>query len=167
VIGFELYFEMNEFYEKGKKEALRDITANNLSLKTLGLKVKWFQEWREILSNKCKIEIDVIAGCMVLDESVDYANGYNEISEAEIKKRFGEDILEKTLDEAEAIWKLEPYFPKPFENKNEEMTAIPNSFGWVKCPNCNISFKVSSVASWKDRRHLSCGQKIKIIEIKY
>lgn len=155
------------FFEKGKKDALRDIQAENLKVKTFGTIVTWFQEWRKILLNEYNVEIEVVSGCVVSDETVEYVNGYNKISEAEIKKKFGEDIFEKTLDEAEAIWKQESYFPKPVENINEEMTAIPNKFNWVKCPNCNISFKITSVSSWNGKIHLSCGQKIKIIEIKY
>ena len=158
---------MNEFYQKGEKEALEDIKADKLKLKTLGLKVGWFREWQEILWKEHEIQIDIIAGCMVSDEEIDYANGYNSISEAEIKKRFGENIFENTLYKAERIWKLEPYRPMPFENKNEEMSVIPNSFGWIKCPNCHTSFKMSSMVSWNGKVHLTCGQKLKVIAIKY
>ena len=160
-------FKMSKFYQKGQQEALEDIKADKLKMKTLGRPVSWFQEWREILLKEYKIQIEMIAGCMVSDEEVDYANGYNNISEAEIKKRFGETIFEKTFDKAEKVWKLEPYHPRPFENTNEEMSAIPNSFGWVKCPNCDTSFKISSPVSWNGKVHISCGQKLKLIAIKY
>ncbi|MGI8668744.1 MAG: hypothetical protein ACR2J3_02735 [Aridibacter sp.] len=159
---------MNEFYQKGKEEALEDIEANKLKLKVSGLKVRWFQEWRKILSDEFGVEIDVIAGCMVLDKDSDYAGGYNEISEKELEKRFGNDILEKTLEKAKSIWESKLYIPsEPFENENEEIIASPNSFGWIKCPNCNKSFKISGVDSWNGKIHLSCRQKIKIIEVEY
>lgn len=159
---------MNEFYQKGQKEALADLAAGKLKIKTLGRPVSWFQEWREILLKNYEIEIQRIAGCLVLDEESDYLNGYNNVSEAEIKKRFGENIFERTLKKAEAVWKSEPYQQQEiFENNNEEQSAIPNSFGWVKCPNCSKSFKISSQTSWNGKIHLSCGQKIEIISIKY
>lgn len=156
---------MNEFYQKGQKEASVDLEANKLKIKTLGRPVSWFQEWREILLNEYNIDIVRIAGCLVSDEEIDYLNGYNSVSEPEIKKRFGENVFKDTLEQAESVCKLEPYYPKPFENNNEEMTVTSNSFGWVKCPNCNISFKIYST-SWNGKIHLSCRQKLKIFENK-
>jgi nitrite reductase/ring-hydroxylating ferredoxin subunit len=46
---------------------------------------------------------------------------------------------------------------------NSEMEAAVNSAAWIKCPFCRISFKISSGEHWNGEKHLSCGQKIKIV----
>ncbi|HYP50568.1 MAG TPA: hypothetical protein VEQ34_06470 [Pyrinomonadaceae bacterium] len=47
---------------------------------------------------------------------------------------------------------------------NPEMESAVNSAGWIKCPFCQISFKISSQEHWDGEKHISCGQKIKLVE---
>jgi hypothetical protein len=49
-------------------------------------------------------------------------------------------------------------------NENPEMEASVNSFDWVKCPNCGISFKVTNPESWNGVIHIACEQKIQLID---
>lgn len=159
--------QKSEFYLKGQQEAREDINVNKLKLKTLGRKTSWFQEWQEILLREFQIEVVTIASCLVSDEESDYSRGYNKIAEKEIENRFGYDFFEKTLDRAESIWNLKPDTPiEKTDNGNEEVSAVLNKYGWVKCSNCNKSFKIKSEVSWNGKFHLSCGQKIKIIKVK-
>lgn len=43
-----------------------------------------------------------------------------------------------------------------------EITVTANSLDWVKYPFCDIQFKITSSESWDGKKHLSCGQKIKL-----
>ena len=158
--------ENNEFYQKGRKEALEDIKDDKLRMKTFGTKALWFWKWQQILFEDHGIAIDIVAGGAIFEGDIEYTHGYNEISEPEIKKRFGDDCLETTKEKAkaQALIDFENFVPdEPSDNGNEEMIATANKFDWVKCPNCNKSFKTYSEVSWNGKFHLSCGQKIKLV----
>ena len=150
-------------YQKGKEDALRDLESNKLILKTFGRQASWSFEWKRLLEERYGIEIVVIAGCIVSEEEIEYVKGYNDISVAEIEKRLGKDVLDKTSDDAMMLWKVEPF--EQIINENPEVEAIVNSADWVKCPNCNISFKITSAVSWNGKMHLSCQQKIRLINL--
>jgi len=54
----------------------------------------------------------------------------------------------------------EPYFP-------DETSALPASAddkGWITCPRCDWRFALRDRHAWTGRRHLQCGQKIRISE---
>jgi hypothetical protein len=51
-------------------------------------------------------------------------------------------------------------------NENSEMEASVNSFEWIKCPNCGISFKITNLQSWDGKIHIACEQKIKLVDKK-
>lgn len=103
---------MTECDQEGQKDAREDIKAGTLKLKTLGLPAKWFREWQEILLQGYGVRVEMVDGCVVSDEEMDYAEGYNSISEAEIKSRFGANIFEKTKKKAEATQRLGTYRPR-------------------------------------------------------
>ena len=50
-------------------------------------------------------------------------------------------------------------------NENPEMKASVNSFNWVKCPNCGISFKITNSESWDGKIHIACEQKIRLANV--
>jgi hypothetical protein len=54
---------------------------------------------------------------------------------------------------------------EPFFSNNElEMSAYPDSEGWLTCPACQWRFTIHDRRAWTGRRHMRCGQKIKVIE---
>ena len=162
-----LFFDTTgEDFQKGKEDALNDIEANKLKIKSFGKKRLWFGEWKKLLLDEYKIEVEIVAGCVTSEDERNYAVGYNEISAMKVKEKFGKDFFDKTQEKSQQIWESKPkefyeLFP---ENENPEMKAVINQFDWVKCPNCNKSFKIYSEVSWNGKYHLSCGQKLKIIK---
>ena len=59
------------------------------------------REYTEILRERYQIELRRIAGDTDVTEKVlGHAKGYNEISEAEVKRRFGGEILKTAEEEA-------------------------------------------------------------------
>jgi hypothetical protein len=98
-----------ESYEKGKLEAAENIKKEIYVIKVWGLSESNFHFWptrgdiyQSILKEKYKISFEWVGGCMVDEETSDYADGYNEVSEAGIEAKYGKGILEKVRRRAEA-----------------------------------------------------------------
>lgn len=78
-------------YEKGKEEAQKDVADGKFIVRRYGLTPGIAAESLAELKRKYGIEI-VEHGCMANDKLVEYVKGYNEVSTAEIKRRFGLDF---------------------------------------------------------------------------
>jgi DnaJ-class molecular chaperone len=53
---------------------------------------------------------------------------------------------------------LEPYF----SNDQPERPADCRSEGRVQCPSCSRRFRITDPNAWTGKRHMRCGQKIKL-----
>lgn len=80
-------------YEKGLTDAKNDIANGKYMIKYYGLVPMASKEYSDKLKQKHGIEI-IYNGCLVSSGEVEYGKGYNEISIAAIKKKFGEKVLE-------------------------------------------------------------------------
>jgi thiol-disulfide isomerase/thioredoxin len=89
-----------EEYEKGKTDAQKDIANGVLKIQRSGR--GFFFEQTQILREKYGI-LTANSGGFITSEIVSYNKGYNEISRAEIRKRFGEDFFQKVETEAKAL----------------------------------------------------------------
>lgn len=78
-------------YEKGRADAEKDVAADKLAIHSHGLPKPDWLETTERLKKKYGIETYNF-GCEVFDGLLAYARGYNEISEAVIKKKFGKSV---------------------------------------------------------------------------
>jgi|GEM_PF-371013 len=108
--------ESKEDYEKGKADAQTDISNGFLIIKTRGRSFD-----RRIYNNLLKEKYGVLirnGGCLSFAWEVSYDKGYNEISKAEIRKRFGEDFFERVSAETEALT------PMVFANVDELTLTI-------------------------------------------
>lgn len=156
-------FNDEKYYtaEQGRIDALKDIADNKLIIRMAGRPANWVSTWIDILKeNNIRYSN---SGCLVFDGLFEYIEAYNKVSGAEIKRRFGDDFLDKTQARAIELNGDKDFFTyKPILNDNPEMGAKANQFGWVKCPNCHISFKITSSSSWDGERHKSCEQKIRL-----
>jgi|GEM_PF-2397021 len=50
----------------------------------------------------------------------------------------------------------------PTDEDDARLPATPNEHGAVRCPHCNISFKLTDTARWTGWRHRTCGGAIDI-----
>ena len=82
-------------YQCGKDDASNNAESGRMILETYGLPPKEEFEWQANLKNEYQIE-SYNFGCVVSDKMKAYVKGYNEVSEAEIKRKYGDDILERT-----------------------------------------------------------------------
>lgn len=76
-------------YVAGRLAAERDIGENRLSPWP-----PWLSECAPLLEQRYGIHLKDIAGCVVDDQIIGHVIGYNDVSMAEMKRRFGRDVLE-------------------------------------------------------------------------
>lgn len=154
---------MIDYYEKGKRDALKDIEAENLNIKTMGRQASWTAVWLKLLKDKYNLKVFYLSGCNISDDEMNYAKGFNEISQFEISKRFGKDVLKETFEQAEKIF--EDNYPniEKFEIENISFQSLVDSNGSAKCPECNESFNTADVENFKEETHLPCNLKIQLL----
>jgi hypothetical protein len=87
-------------YEAGRADAEKDLRNNVLAIERFGLPAVWDPEYSAILQEKYHIVVRPVAGCVVNADIIGHARGYNEVSRAEIERRFGADVFEKARKEA-------------------------------------------------------------------
>ena len=80
------------YFEKGRAEARTDVANGKYLIKRYGLVPGYSPELLTKLKKKYSIEI-INFGCLVSNEDNLYGKGYNEISTAEVRRKFGEQIL--------------------------------------------------------------------------
>jgi hypothetical protein len=92
-------------YETGRRDAERDLLEGRLIFEIYGGPPPPGEgEWKKLLAQKYHIEIKEVAGCTVNYQIVGHARGYNEVSGAEIDRRFGANLIRNTRDEVLKKW---------------------------------------------------------------
>jgi hypothetical protein len=92
-------------YHAGRAAAERDIKHGILAVESAGLRAEWSSEYVRLLKQRYGIEDRGVAGCIVDDKIIGHMRGYNEVSDAEITRRFGPNVFERTAKEARALYK--------------------------------------------------------------
>lgn len=86
---------------QGRADARKDLKAGNLKVETMGPPpAPWEKTYERLLKEWYGIKFDWVAGCVVSERVIGHAKGYNEIMGKEIARKYGEDALKKTADEA-------------------------------------------------------------------
>ena len=91
-------------YRAGRAEAQRDISRNYLAVEEYGKVEAWDPDYAKIAEERFGVHVKRVAGCIILDQILGHAKGYNEISEPEIKRRFGRDVLMEARIAASGAW---------------------------------------------------------------
>ena len=93
-------------YEAGRRDAETDIHMNYLVVEMFGGPLPpWNADWVKLLEEKYHIYVKEVAGDVVDYQVLGHARGYNEISKAEIQRKFGSDVVSKTLEDVRSHWK--------------------------------------------------------------
>jgi hypothetical protein len=87
-------------YDAGRSLAQEDIREGRLIIEVSGGPGSpTYDELKNALAERYNIQLKEIAGCIVDDQIRGHERGYNEISRAEITRRFGRDVAQETRDE--------------------------------------------------------------------
>ena len=90
-------------HRAGGVEAKRDLSAGVLAVESYGLPMP--PEYDRILRDRYGIQLRWLAGDYNVPAKVlGHAEGYNELSRAEIKRRFGDGVIESAAEESLKRW---------------------------------------------------------------
>ncbi|MCB1225129.1 MAG: hypothetical protein KDK99_04895 [Verrucomicrobiales bacterium] len=92
-------------YAKGKSDAQAELKKGHLALESFGYPASWSDLYQEMLKERYDIEDRRVAGCVIDGHILGHANGFNEVMEAEIHRRYGKDVFEKVSAEAQETYK--------------------------------------------------------------
>ena len=79
-------------YQIGRTDAERDIRMDRLMIEFYGFPPEGYDRYVKILEKRYNIKVRVI-GDILDGDLVGHTMGYNEVSKAEIKRRFGDNVL--------------------------------------------------------------------------
>ena len=100
----KVYKDPKAPYLNGRAVAQMNIQNGRLIVRTYGLPEPWFALYSSNLITRYHIELRPVAGDLVTDTLLENVKGYNEISEAEIDRRYGTGILDRVAKESEQAW---------------------------------------------------------------
>jgi hypothetical protein len=87
-------------YEAGRRLAEHDIREGRLIVEVSGgLPSPVYKELKKVLQESYNIYLKEIAGYVVDYQITGHERGYNEVSRAEIQRRFGRDVIQETRNE--------------------------------------------------------------------
>lgn len=85
---------------RGKLVARFDLARGHYEVLTLGLPAPWRPEAARLLRERYKIEMRVVAGCMVSESLLAYVDAYNKVSMSAAKLKFGHDVFQESTNDA-------------------------------------------------------------------
>jgi hypothetical protein len=89
----------------GKKEAEADLSRSAPKLYLYGKTGADLDERSAVFKQRFGVELVSLAGCIVSEALVTFADAYNEVIEAHIAKKFGASAFEDADREAMRMWK--------------------------------------------------------------
>ena len=102
-VGISLFvgsFEVGEFRPstraaaaEGREEARADIAAGMLILRTYGVATSGESPYNRLLSERLGVQVRIVGGCTPGLKTIVETTAYNDVMEAEIRRRFGSNAL--------------------------------------------------------------------------
>jgi len=86
--------------EQGRSEARQDLDNGLFTVKTIGLPSPEFYTYQRLMSERCGVSLQPVAGCLVSAGLVAYMDGYNEVSVARVKQKFGTNVFDEMWESA-------------------------------------------------------------------
>jgi hypothetical protein len=81
-----------------------DVGHGRYKVRAYGSPFRGANEYARLLKERYGIEFHYIDFCTVSRIEMDYADAYNEVCSAAIKRRFGNDVFKDVESEAEKEW---------------------------------------------------------------
>jgi hypothetical protein len=88
----------------GAKEAEVDLANGNARFMYYGRERSDMREYSKILANRFGVTVDPLAGCMVSDPLVAYADSYNAVVRKYVDRKFGPTAFEQASQDASRQW---------------------------------------------------------------
>ena len=141
-----------EAYAQGQADARRDLTNGVVKLKTCGLPAPGYPEYARLFSEKCQVKLEPIGGCAVSAGLVKYQQGYNEISTAFIRQKYGTNIFTEI---SQAAQPKAPASKEHVVQAGDTLIKIARQYG--------VTLSALELANpGLDPRRLRIGQELKV-----
>jgi len=92
-------------YLRGIADAEAELADGRLALERFGYPPPWLPAYRRILRERHGIEERSVAGCVVDAEVTSHAQGFNEVMNREIRRKWPGEILDRAAQEAAAQYR--------------------------------------------------------------
>ena len=107
-------------YIRGRADARRDVRDGHIAVEVYGFGAGGLVE---PLEKRYHIDVRVVAGCVVDETLMGHARGYNIVSAAEVRRRFGDEILDYTKREPKYEYVRGQRVPRNRPNQSLQRTA--------------------------------------------
>ena len=97
-------------YESGRLQAYVDVARGRYELQVFGTIDRELAEFSKIAANEYGIEV-YTHGCIISDQGIERVRGYNEVSEAAIKRKYGVHVIDSIWDQARARYRAKQLAP--------------------------------------------------------
>jgi hypothetical protein len=91
---------------EGRQEAERDIAVGQMKFQIYGYMAGFSERdkaFTRLMRDRFDVSVEAVAQCIVTDEIVEHAKGYNGRIEEEVNSKFGPGALDRTWDDS-ATW---------------------------------------------------------------
>ena len=87
--------------EAGRADAKRDLSKGKLGLESFGRHPRYvFDDYYPLLQTRYRIKVRDY-GCLVDERTIQHVEGYNEVMDAEMARRFGTNFWKQAMQEAQ------------------------------------------------------------------
>jgi len=97
-------------YESGRLQAYVDVARGRYELQVFGTIDRELAEFSEIAANEYGIEV-YTHGCIISDQGIERVRGYNEVSKAAIKRKYGVHVIDSIWDQARDRYRAKQLAP--------------------------------------------------------
>lgn len=118
---------------RGRFQARYDIKRGHYNVLGYGLPSRSRPEYVRLLHERYGIEFHAVAGCIVSQSLISYVDGYNSVSEAAAKRKFGHDVFEESAEEARRISEHGSDPPKEKSVTEEMFPSAPEKTRNIEC----------------------------------
>jgi hypothetical protein len=91
---------------RGRLVARYDLSRGHYVVLGAGLPAPWRPDYTRLLRDRYRIELRVVAGCMVNEPLLSYLEAYNQVSMEAANREFGHDVFKEAMIDASGIWAL-------------------------------------------------------------
>ena len=175
--GLDVYgYPRNETqaHERGRSEAGRDLTNGVVLLKFSGLPAPEFSNYARLMSARCGMTVQPIAGCLVTGGLQEYRRGYNEVSSSWIERRYGTNMFNDVWEQAREEYRKEMETnakpagsgpPPPKSTKRTYTVKAGDTFSKI-ARRTNVSLNALSKCNpGVNPRQLQIGQKLTLPQL--
>lgn len=86
--------------ERGKAAAEINVRSGKFTILTYGLRSRGFPRFQRTLQERYGIEVKPVAGCVVSEDLVEFANAFNDVTIEAARRKYGHNVVAEAKREA-------------------------------------------------------------------